>query len=53
MPGPRSGSGWAGEWVGERVRDFCDSIGNVNEINTSLNKQTKKNLFSNYANEKK
>jgi hypothetical protein len=30
MPGPRSGSGW----VGERVGDFWDSIGNVNEINT-------------------
>jgi hypothetical protein len=29
-PGPRSGSGW----VGECVRDFWDSIGNVNEINT-------------------
>jgi hypothetical protein len=28
--GPRSGSGW----VGERVGDFWDSIGNVNEINT-------------------
>jgi hypothetical protein len=26
MPGPRSGSGWVG--------DFWDSIGNVNEINT-------------------
>jgi hypothetical protein len=23
-----------GEWVGEGVRDFRDSIGNVNEINT-------------------
>jgi hypothetical protein len=31
-PGPRSGSGWVGEWVGERVGDFWDSIGNVNEI---------------------
>jgi hypothetical protein len=30
----RSGSGWVGEWVGERVGDFWDSIGNVNEINT-------------------
>jgi hypothetical protein len=36
-PGPRSGSGW----VGERVADFWDSIGNVNEINTQLKKQTK------------
>jgi hypothetical protein len=34
MPGPRSGSGWVGEWAGERVGDFWDSIGNVNEINT-------------------
>jgi hypothetical protein len=25
--------GW-GEWVGEQVGDFWDSIGNVNEINT-------------------
>ena len=26
---------WVGrEWVGERVGDFWDSIGNVNEINT-------------------
>jgi hypothetical protein len=38
MPGPRSGSGWVGEWVGERVGDFWDSIGNVNEINTQLKK---------------
>jgi hypothetical protein len=33
-PGPRSGSGRVGEWVGERVGDFGDSIGNVKEINT-------------------
>jgi hypothetical protein len=32
--GPKSGSGWVGERVGERVGDFWDSIGNVNEINT-------------------
>jgi hypothetical protein len=25
--------GW-GEWVGDHVGDFWDSIGNVNEINT-------------------
>jgi hypothetical protein len=31
---PRSGSGRVGEWVGQRVGDFWDSIGNVNEINT-------------------
>ena len=35
-PGPRSGSGLVEEWVGERVGDFWDSIGNVNEINTQL-----------------
>jgi hypothetical protein len=29
-----------GEWVGERVGDFWDSIGNVNEINTQLKKET-------------
>jgi hypothetical protein len=33
-PGPRSGSGWVGEWVGEGMGDFWDSIGNVNEENT-------------------
>jgi hypothetical protein len=32
-PGPRSESGWVGEWVGEQVGDFWDSIGNVSEIN--------------------
>jgi hypothetical protein len=37
MPGPRTGSGWVGKWVG----DFWDSIGNVNEINTQLNKKEK------------
>jgi hypothetical protein len=31
--GPKSGSG-RGEWVGEHVGYFWDSIGNVNEINT-------------------
>jgi hypothetical protein len=39
MPGPRSGSGWLGKWVGEQVADFWDNIGNINEINTSLKKQ--------------
>ena len=34
IPGPRSGSGWVGEWAGEHVGDFWGSIGNVNEINT-------------------
>jgi hypothetical protein len=37
--GPRSGSVWVGEWVGERVGDFWDSIGNVNEINTQFKKK--------------
>jgi hypothetical protein len=37
--GPRSGSGWVGEHVG----DFWDSIGNVNEINTQL-KNIKKTI---------
>jgi hypothetical protein len=30
------------EWVGERVGDFWDSIGNVNEINIQFKK--KKNI---------
>jgi hypothetical protein len=34
MPGPRSGSGWVGEWVREHVGGFWNSIENVNEINT-------------------
>jgi hypothetical protein len=38
---PRSGSGWVGEWVRERVGDFWDSIENVNEINTQLKKGKK------------
>jgi hypothetical protein len=33
-PGPKSGSGWVGEWGEEGMGDFCDSIGNVNEENT-------------------
>jgi hypothetical protein len=39
MPGPTSGSGWLGEWVGDRVGDFWDSIGNVSEINSQLKKR--------------
>jgi hypothetical protein len=31
----KSGNGWVGEHVG----DFCDSIGNVNEINTQFKKK--------------
>jgi hypothetical protein len=30
------------EWVGGRVGDFWDSIGNVNEINTQFEKKRKK-----------
>ena len=44
-PGPRSGSGWVGESVGERVGDFWDSIGNVNEINTQFKKNKKIRSF--------
>jgi hypothetical protein len=33
-PGPRSGSGLLGEWMGEHEGDFWDSSGNVIEINT-------------------
>jgi hypothetical protein len=32
-PGPKSGSGWVGDW-GEGMGDFWDSIGNVNEEKT-------------------
>jgi hypothetical protein len=39
MPRPRSGSGWVGEWVGESVGDFWDSIGNVKETNIQLKKK--------------
>jgi hypothetical protein len=41
-PESRSGSGWVGEWVGECMGDFCDSIVNLNEINTQLKKEKKK-----------
>ena len=33
------------EWVGERVGDFWDSIGNVNEINTQLKKRKKRDVL--------
>jgi hypothetical protein len=40
MPGPKSGSGWVGEWGwGEGMGDFCASIGNVIEENTLKKKQ--------------
>jgi hypothetical protein len=32
-PGPKSGNGWVGEWGGEGMGDFWDSIGNVIEEN--------------------
>jgi hypothetical protein len=38
-PGPRSRSGWVGEWGWVGVGDFWDSIGNVNEENTYLKKR--------------
>jgi hypothetical protein len=40
MTGPRSGNGWLREWVGDRVGDIWDRIGNLNEINTQLKKCT-------------
>jgi hypothetical protein len=39
MPGPRIGSWWVAEWVGEHVGNFWDRIGNVNKINTQINKK--------------
>jgi hypothetical protein len=45
MPGPRSGSGWVGEWVGECLGDFWDRIGNVNEINILLKKKQQNKKF--------
>jgi hypothetical protein len=44
--GPRSGSGWVGEWVGEHMGDFWDSISIVNEINTQLKKKKKTGCYS-------
>jgi hypothetical protein len=32
------------EWVGERVGDFWDSIGNVNEINIQLKKKKERGI---------
>jgi hypothetical protein len=40
MTEPRCG------WVGERVGDFWDSIGNVNEINTPPQKKRKEEKMS-------
>jgi hypothetical protein len=40
-PGSISGSGWVGEWMGVRVGDFWDSIGNVN-LKKYLIKEIKK-----------
>jgi hypothetical protein len=33
-PGPKRGSGWAGDWGWVDMGDFWYSIGNVNELNT-------------------
>jgi hypothetical protein len=41
----QSGSGWVGEQVGDRVWDFWDNIGNVNEINTKLKKDFNSHLI--------
>ena len=38
-PGPRTVSARVGEWVGEYMGDFWDSIGNVNEINAKFKKK--------------
>jgi hypothetical protein len=51
MPGPKSGNVWVGEWGGEGMGDFWDSIGNVIEEicnikkTKNVNKQTKKNML--------
>jgi hypothetical protein len=37
--GPKYGNGWLGEWGGEGVGDFWDSIGNVIEENTLKKKR--------------
>jgi hypothetical protein len=50
MPGPRSGSGWVGEWVGEHVGACWDTIGNVNEINTLKKSMYNENLIQTYIN---
>jgi hypothetical protein len=34
LQGQKVGVGWGGEWGGEDMGDFSDSIGNVNEENT-------------------
>jgi hypothetical protein len=33
-----------GQWVGERVGDFWDSIGNVNEINTQIKEKDQEKI---------
>jgi hypothetical protein len=45
--GPRSGSGCGGGVGGERVGDFWDSIGNVNEINTQFKKKQNRKTLKN------
>jgi hypothetical protein len=44
--GPRSGRGWVGEQGGggERIGDFEDSIGNVNEENIFKNYKKKRTI---------
>jgi hypothetical protein len=44
MPGPKSG--WVGEWGGEGIGDFWDSIGNVNEENSLIKKKENMLIFS-------
>jgi hypothetical protein len=52
-PGPRSGSRWVGEWRGEGMGDFWDSIGNVNEENTEFKRKKKKEKRKIITSEKK
>jgi hypothetical protein len=35
-PGPKSRSGWVGEWGGEGMGDFCDSSGRLQQGGDSL-----------------
>jgi hypothetical protein len=51
-PGPKRGNGWVGEWGGECMRDFWDSIGNVIEENTLKNPKKQKNKTNKQKNPK-
>jgi hypothetical protein len=42
IPGPKRGSGWAGEWGWVDMGDFWYSIGNVNEKYLIKNGKKKK-----------